>query len=69
MKFILVIMICSSTMQVCTPPKETNVYSTWFECASNGYMEAYKLNKIIGNDVVNKQKTIINFQCRVVNNI
>jgi hypothetical protein len=56
-------------MQVCTPPKETNVYSTWFECASNGYMEAYKLNQIMGNNVVNKQKTIINFQCRVVNNI
>jgi hypothetical protein len=69
MKFLLVIMICSSTAQVCTPPKETNVYSTWFECASNGYMEAYRLNQIMGKNVVNKEKTIINFQCRVVNNI
>ena len=69
MKFLLVIMICSSNMQVCTPPKETNVYPTWFECASNGYMEAYRLNQIMGSDIVNNEKSYINFKCKAVDSV
>ena len=69
MKFLLLIVICSSITKVCTPPKETNIYPSWFECSSNGYKEAYKLNQIMGSDIVNNEKSYINFQCRVVNNI
>tara|TARA_R110000851_G_scaffold163963_4_gene308013 strand:+ start:769 stop:978 length:210 start_codon:yes stop_codon:yes gene_type:complete len=69
MKFLLLIVICSSITKVCTPPKETNIYPSWFECSSNGYKEAYRLNQKIGNYMVNNKKVYINFQCKVVDNI
>jgi len=69
MKFVLIMMLCSQTLQTCTPPKEVNFYPNWFECSSDGYLKAYELNQIIGKERVEKEQTIINFQCKKINNI
>ena len=62
-------MLCSQTLQTCTPPKEVNFYPNWFECSSDGYLKAFELNQIIGKERVEKEQTIINFQCKKINNI
>ena len=62
-------MVCSQTLQTCTPPKEVNFYPNWFECSSDGYLKAFELNQIIGKERVEKEQTIINFQCKKINNI
>ena len=69
MKFVLIMMVCSQTLQTCTPPKEVNFYPNWFECSSDGYLKAFELNQIIGKERVEKEQTIINFQCKKINNI
>jgi len=43
-----------------------NVYKNWFECSSAGYQKAYELNKIIGIETINNEKTIINFMCKEI---
>jgi len=69
MKFVLIMMVCSQTLQICTPPQEIDYYKNWYECSSDGYLKAYELNQIIGKDRVEKERTIINFQCKKTNNI
>jgi len=66
MKFILIMTICSSTLQICTPEKPMDAYKNWFECSSAGYLKAYELNKIIGIETINNEKTIINFKCQEI---
>jgi len=69
MKFVLIMMVCSQTLQICTQPQEVNYHDTWFKCSSDGYLKAYELNQIIGKERVEKEQTIINFQCKKINNI
>lgn len=64
MKFVLIMMICSQTLQICTPPKEISGYDNWFECSSAGYLKAYEFNQISGMNRVNDEKIIVNFQCK-----
>ena len=69
MKFVLIMMVCSQTLKICTPTQEVDLYDTWFNCSSDGYLKAYELNQIIGKERVEKEQTIINFQCKIFNNI
>mgnify|MGYP001185417051 CR=1 FL=1 len=69
MKFVLIMMVCSQTLQICTKPQEVDFYNNYFNCSSSGYLKAYELNQVIGEDRVKKELTIINFECKKINNI
>tara|TARA_R100001198_G_C5106545_1_gene136150 strand:- start:133 stop:342 length:210 start_codon:yes stop_codon:yes gene_type:complete len=64
MKFILVIIICSSSLGICTNPQTMGQFDNWYECSNQGYSIAKDFNLSMGKDRVNKEKTIINFSCQ-----
>jgi hypothetical protein len=70
MKYILALIICSQTQQVCMPPYPwPDTFNSQYDCLMYGYEES--LNKMIeiGPEEVNKHGMYIRFTCTPENTI
>jgi hypothetical protein len=69
-KFLLIMQICSLVEKECLPPiKDTDVYSTYYECSTVGYLRALKIIDEIGEDLVNQVRIQAHFTCKEVNEL
>jgi len=67
MKFVLVMIICTTVYQQCLPPHQMpEEFPTHYECIMEGYEESIRKAKEIGSSDVNKYGTIIKFYCQRV---
>ena len=69
MKFLLIIQVCSALHMSCMDSMEAGQYSTHFDCATAGYLNAIGLTREVGQDVVNRDRITIKFECRPINEI
>ena len=64
MKFILVFTICTQMYQNCLPPTaHKGIYSSHYECATEGYAIATEMMAQMGQDRVNNEQIVIGFKC------
>ena len=68
-KFLLVLQICSAVHGNCLPEQNVNVYDSWYSCAEAGNYETAELLKIIGEDLIDRNKIYISFSCRPQNEV
>jgi hypothetical protein len=52
MKFLLIMVMCSSVLEVCTPEIKMDYYDNWFDCSSAGYLAAFEFNQNLGRNRV-----------------
>lgn len=65
MKFLLVLHLCSFITQTCPNmmyPQGT--YDTWSDCAAAGYVLSGKYFSEFDENLVNKEKIAIKFECK-----
>ena len=64
MKFILALILCSQTEQICMPPHQwPELFNTQYDCLLFGYEESIKKMKEIGREDINKYNMFIKFTC------
>ena len=64
MKFILTLILCSQTQQICMPPYQwTDLFDSQYDCLMFGYEESQKKMKEIGREEVNKHNIYVKFYC------
>ena len=64
MKFILTLILCSQTQQICMPPYQwTDLFNSQYDCLMFGYEEAAKKMREIGRTEVNQYGMYIKFYC------
>ena len=64
MKFILVFTICTQIYQNCLPhTPHSGVYSSHYECATEGYAIAQEMMYQMGQNRVNNEQVVIGFKC------
>ena len=62
MKYILALIICSQTQQVCMPPFQwPDVFDSQYDCLMYGYEESMKKMQELGPEEVNKHNMFIRF--------
>mgnify|MGYP001302131357 FL=1 len=66
MKFLLIMQVCSALHMSCMDPMEVGEYSTHFDCATAGYLNAIGLTREVGQGVVNRDRITIKFECKPV---
>jgi len=64
MKFLLVIQICSSILQQCTEPIQTNTYNSYYDCATAGFLKGITVIRELGVEYSNENKMAMNFSCQ-----
>ena len=69
MKYLLIMQVCSALHMSCMDPMDAGKFSTHFDCATAGYLNAIGLNKEVGPEVVNRDRITIKFECRPINEI
>jgi len=69
MKFLLIIQVCSALHMSCMDSMEAGVYKTHFDCATAGYLNAIGLTREVGEEIVNRDRITIKFECRPINEI
>jgi len=70
MKFVLVLIMCSSMSNSCLEPFEWPTrFDTMYECLQFGYNESSKKLAEMGPDTVNKIHAHIKFYCQKVTTI
>ena len=69
MKFLLIMQVCSALHMSCMDPMEVGIYKTHFDCATAGYLNAIGLTREVGQDVVNRDRITVKFDCRHINEI
>ena len=69
MKFLLIMQVCSALHMSCMDSMEAGIYKTHFDCATAGYLNAIGLTREVGQDVVNRDRITIKFECRAVGSI
>ena len=69
MKFLLIMQVCSALHMSCMDSMEAGMYKTHFDCATAGYLNAIGLTREVGQDVVNRDRITIKFECRPINEI
>ena len=69
MKFLLIMQVCSALHMSCMDSMEAGQYSTHFDCATAGYLNAIGLTREVGQDVVNRDRITVKFECRPINEI
>ena len=67
MKFLLVIQVCSALQMSCVEPMKAGEYSTHFDCATAGYLNAMGLTREFGVDEVNLHRITVKFECKLIN--
>ena len=66
MKFLLIMQVCSALHMSCMDSMEAGTYKTHFDCATAGYLNAIGLTREVGQDVVNRDRITIKFECRPI---
>ena len=69
MKFLLIMQVCSALHMACMDSIEAGIYKTHFDCATAGYLNAMGLTREVGQDVVNRDRITVKFECRPINEI
>ena len=70
MKFLLVMVICSSTYSSCMPPvQHTTIFPDSYTCLIDGYRKSENLLITIGSEAVNRDGLYIKFDCRLIDNV
>ena len=70
MKFLLVMVICSSTYSSCMPPVEyPTIYPDSYTCLLDGYEKSGSLLITMGQQDVNRDGLYIKFDCRLIDNV
>ena len=70
MKYILALIICSQTQQVCMPPYQwPELFNSQYDCLMFGYEESKVKMEKIGSENVNKYNMFIKFYCTPENTI
>ncbi len=63
-KFLLVIKVCSALDGTCLPEQSVSVHDSWYNCAKAGINETVSLMSLIGEDLINRNRLVINFSCQ-----
>jgi len=50
----------------CMDRMEAGMYTTHFDCATAGYLNAIGLTREVGEDVSNRDRVTIKFECKPV---
>ena len=66
MKFLLIMQVCSALHMSCMDPIEVGMYKTHFDCATAGYLNAIGLTREVGEDISNRDRITIKFECKPV---
>ena len=66
MKFLLIMEVCSALHMSCMDSMEAGIYKTHFDCATAGYLNAIGLTREVGQDVVNRDRITVKFECRPI---
>ena len=61
--------VCSALHMSCMDPMEVGMYKTHFDCATAGYLNAIGLTREVGQNVVNRDRITVKFECRPINEI
>ena len=61
--------VCSSLHMSCMDSMEAGGYKTHFDCATAGYLNAIGLTREVGEEIVNRDRITIKFECRPINEI
>ena len=69
MKFLLIMQVCSAIHMSCMERMPVNEYPTHFDCATAGYLNAVGMTRQIGEEVVNRDRITIKFECRAVGSV
>jgi hypothetical protein len=69
MKFLLIMQVCSAVHMSCMERMPVNEYPTHFDCATAGYLNAVGMTRQIGEEVVNRDRITIKFECKAVGSI
>ena len=66
MKFLLIMQVCSAMQMSCMDRMDAGVYKTHFDCATAGYLNAIGLTREVGEEVVNRDRITVKFECKPV---
>jgi hypothetical protein len=66
MKFLLIMQVCSALHMSCMDPMEVGIYKNHFDCATAGYLNAIGLTREVGEDISNRDRITIKFECKPV---
>ena len=66
MKFLLIMQVCSALHMSCMDPMEVGMYKTHFDCATAGYLNAIGLTREVGEEISNRDRITIKFECKPV---
>ena len=70
MKFVLALILCSQTQQICMPRHQwPELFNSQYDCLMFGYEESQKKLKEIGRKEVNEHSMFIRFTCTPQNTI
>ena len=70
MKFVLALILCSQTQQICMPPHQwPELFNSQYDCLMFGYKESEKKLREIGREEVNKDNIYVKFYCTPQNTI
>ena len=69
MKFLLIMQVCSAVHMSCMERMPVDEYPTHFDCATAGYLNAVGMTRQIGEEVVNRDRITIKFECKAVGSI
>ena len=61
--------VCSALHMSCMDSMEAGIYKSHFDCATAGYLNAIGLTREVGQDVVNRDRITVKFECRPINEI
>ena len=70
MKFVLALILCSQTQQICMPPHQwPDAFNTKYDCLHFGYEESKRKLEEIGPEDINKYGMYIKFTCKADDSI
>ena len=58
--------VCSAMQMSCMDRMEVGIYKTHFDCATAGYLNAIGLTREVGEDISNRDRITIKFECKPV---
>ena len=58
--------VCSALHMSCMDPMDAGEYKTHFACATAGYLNAIGLTREVGEDISNRDRITIKFECKPV---
>jgi hypothetical protein len=67
MKFLLIVQVCSALNFQCMNPMNIGEYNTHFDCATAGYLNAMGLTREIGQEIVDRDRITVKFECKPIN--